>query len=101
MKTISINISNADYEWLSVQAKQRKMTVATIIEGMVSEASADDAKSRNSVKHLIAFVKQPTAFTKEDTDLLERIIMAAREGKVIPPETLRGDHESPSGDYND
>ena len=100
MKTIPIHISNADYEWLNVKAKQRKMTIATIIEEMISEAAADEAKSKNSVQDLIAFVKQPTAFTKEDTDLLERIIMAAREGQIISPENLKGDYEDSSGDYN-
>ena len=39
MKTISIHISDSDYEWLSIQAKQRRMTVAQIIEEMVREAS--------------------------------------------------------------
>ncbi len=38
MKTIPIQISNEDYEWLSVQAKQRAMTVAQIIEEMVRDA---------------------------------------------------------------
>ena len=101
MKTIPVNVSGADYEWLKVQADQRKMTVAPIIEELVRNASVLYVKRRNSVLNLQDFVKQPTAFTPEDTVLLEQIIMMAREGKVIPPEILRGDHESPSGDHND
>jgi len=101
MKTIPVNVSGADYEWLKVQADPRKMDVAPIIEELVSNASMLDVKRRNSVLNLQEFVKQPPAFTPEDTELLEQIIMMAREGKVIPPEILRGDHESPSGDYND
>ena len=44
MKTIPIQISNEDYEWLSVQAKQRAMTVAQIIEEMVRDASESAEK---------------------------------------------------------
>ena len=44
MKTIPIQISNEDYEWLSLQAKQREMPVAQIIEEMVSDASKSAEK---------------------------------------------------------
>ncbi len=40
MKTIPITISNEDYEWLSSIATQREMTVAGLIEEMVTAASA-------------------------------------------------------------
>ena len=44
VKTIPIQISNEDYEWLSVQAEQRGMTIAQIIEEMVRDASASAEK---------------------------------------------------------
>ena len=39
MKTIPVQISDEDHEWLASIAKQRKMTVAQLIEEMVQEAS--------------------------------------------------------------
>lgn len=89
LKTIPININNADYEWLSVQAKQRKMTVATIVEEVIRDAGLAQTKKRNSVKALQEFLSGPPALTREEGDLLNQIIQLSREGKVIPPEMLR------------
>jgi hypothetical protein len=101
MKTIPVNVSQTDYQWLKIQAEQRNMTIPQIIEEMISDASALDAIRINSVAHLQAFLKEPPALTPEEAAMLDRIIQMSREGKVIPPEVLRGHHESPTGNHSD
>jgi hypothetical protein len=38
MKTVQIQITTEEYDWLTNKAEQQKITVAQVIEGMVSEA---------------------------------------------------------------
>ena len=75
MKTIPINISNADYEWLSVQAEQREMTVAQIVEEMVMDASESAEKE---TEYLLSALK-----------LRDRLLKPRNSAKGIPYEVVR------------
>ncbi len=75
MKMIPINVSNTDYEWLSVQAKQRKMTVATIIEEMVVDASQR--------------ADEETQYLLNDPKMRERLLTAKNCTEGIPYEVVR------------
>lgn len=75
MKTIPIQISNEDYEWLSVQAKQREMTVAQIIEEMVSDASESAEKE--------------TEYLLSDLKMRDRLLKSGKSVKGIPYEVVR------------
>ncbi len=101
MKTVHVQLSPADYEWLSVQAKQRNTTVSAIIEELVQNTETSTANVKNKVKNLQTFVKRPKVFTDTDVILLRQIIQLSREGQVIPPELLGDEHESTSRDNND
>ncbi len=101
MKAVQDQLSPADYEWLSAQAKQRNMTVSAIIEELVQNAETSTTNTKNRIKNLQTFVKQPKVFTDTDVILLRQIIQLSREGQVIPPELLGDEHESPSRDNND
>jgi macrodomain Ter protein organizer (MatP/YcbG family) len=75
MKTIPIQISNEDYEWLSVQAKQRGMTVAQIIEEMVRDASESAEKE--------------TEYLLSDPKMKDRLLKSGKSVKGIPYEVVR------------
>jgi len=75
MKTISIQISNEDYEWLSVQAEQRGMTVAQIIEEMVRDASES--------------AENETAYLLSDPKMRDRLLKSRKSTKGIPYEVVR------------
>ena len=75
MKTIPIQISNEDYEWLSLQAKQRAMTVAQIIEEMVSDASESAEKE--------------TEYLLNDPKMRDRLLKSGKSTKGIPYEVVR------------
>jgi hypothetical protein len=75
MKTIPIQISNEDYEWLSVQAKQRAMTVAQIIEEMVRDASESAEKE--------------TEYLLSDPKMKDRLLKSGKSVKGIPYEVVR------------
>lgn len=75
MKTIPIQISNEDYEWLSVQAKQRAMTVAQIIEEMVRDASESAEKE--------------TEYLLSDPKMKDRLLKSGKSVTGIPYEVVR------------
>ena len=75
MKTIPIQISNEDYEWLSIVAAQREMTVAAIIEEMVEAASA---RAEKETQYLLS---QPK--------MRERLLKAMQNTEGIPYEIVR------------
>ena len=75
MKTVPIQISNEDYEWLSVQAKQRAMTVAQIIEEMVRDASESAEKE--------------TEYLLSDPKMKDRLLKSGKSVKGIPYEVVR------------
>ncbi|MDE0185081.1 MAG: hypothetical protein OXP71_06435 [Candidatus Poribacteria bacterium] len=75
MKTISIHISDSDYEWLSIQAKQRMMTVAQIIEEMVREASESAEKE--------------TEYLLSDPKMKDRLLKSRNSTEEIPYEVVR------------
>ncbi len=75
MKTISIHISDSDYEWLSIQAKQRMMTVAQIIEEMVREASESAEKE--------------TEYLLSDPKIKDRLLKSRNSTEEIPYEVVR------------
>ncbi len=75
MKTIPIQISNEDYEWLSVQAKQRAMTVAQIIEEMVRDASESAEKE--------------TEYLLSDPKMRDRLLKSRNSTEEIPYEIVR------------
>ena len=75
MKTIPIQISNEDYEWLSVQAKQRAMTVAQIVEEMVRDASESAEKE--------------TEYLLSDPKMKDRLLKSGKSVKGIPYEVVR------------
>ena len=75
MKTIPIQISNKDYEWLSVQAEQRGMTVAQIIEEMVRDASESAEKE--------------TKYLLRDPKMRDRLLKSGKNTKGIPYEVVR------------
>jgi macrodomain Ter protein organizer (MatP/YcbG family) len=75
MKTIPIQISNEDYEWLSLQAKQRGMTVAQIIEEMVGDASESAEKE--------------TEYLLSDPKMRDRLLKSGKSTKGIPYEVVR------------
>ena len=75
MTTIPIQISNEDYEWLSVQAKQRAMTVAQIIEEMVRDASESAEKE--------------TEYLLSDPKMKDRLLKSGKSVKGIPYEVVR------------
>ena len=75
MKTIPIQISNEDYEWLSVQAEQRGMTVAQIIEEMVRDASESAEKE--------------TEYLLSDPKMKDRLLKSGKSVKGIPYEVVR------------
>ena len=75
MQTIPIQISNEDYEWLSVQAKQRGMTVAQIIEEMVRDASESAEKE--------------TEYLLSDPKMRNRLLKSGKSAKGIPYEVVR------------
>ena len=75
MKTIPIQISNEDYEWLSLQAKQRAMTVAQIIEEMVSDASESAEKE--------------TEYLLNDPKMRDRLLKSRNSTEEIPYEIVR------------
>ena len=72
MKTIPIQINNEDYEWLSIQAKQRGMTIAQIIEEMVRDASESAEKE--------------TAYLLSDPKMRDRLLKSGKSTKGIPYE---------------
>lgn len=74
MKTIAINISNANYEWLSVQAKQRKMAVAEIIEEMVVDASQR--------------ADEETQYLLSDPKMRQQLLTAKNRTQGIPYEVV-------------
>ena len=75
MKTIPIQISNADYEWLSLQAEQRGMNVAQIIEEMVRDASESAEKE--------------TEYLLNDPKMRDRLLKSGKSTKGIPYEVVR------------
>ena len=75
MKTIPIQISNEDYEWLFLQAEQRGMTVAQIIEEMVSDASESAEKE--------------TEYLLSDSKMRDRLLKSGKSTKGIPYEVVR------------
>ena len=75
MKTIPIQISTEDYEWLSLQAEQRGMTVAQIIEEMVRDASESAEKE--------------TAYLLSDPKMRDRLLKSGKSTKGIPYEVVR------------
>lgn len=75
MKTISIHISDSDYEWLSIQAKQRMITVAQIIEEMVREASESAEKE--------------TEYLLSDPKMKDRLLKSRNSTEEIPYEVVR------------
>lgn len=75
MKTISIHISDSDCEWLSIQAKQRMMTVAQIIEEMVREASESAEKE--------------TEYLLSDPKMKDRLLKSRNSTEEIPYEVVR------------
>ena len=75
MKTIPIQISNEDYEWLSLQAKQREMTVAQIIEEMVRDASESAEKE--------------TEYLLSDPKMRDRLLKSGKSTQGIPYEVVR------------
>ena len=75
MTTIPIQISNEDYEWLSVQAEQRGMTIAQIIEEMVRDASESAEKE--------------TAYLLSDLKMRDRLLRSGKSTKGIPYEVVR------------
>jgi hypothetical protein len=75
MKTILVNISNEDYEWLSGIAKQREMTVAGLIEEMVKDASERAEKE--------------TQYLLKSPKMRERLLKAMNSTKGIPYEIVR------------
>ena len=75
MKTIPIQISNEDYKWLSLQAKQRGMTVAQIIEKMVSDASESAEKE--------------TEYLLSDPKMRDRLLKSQHSTEKIPYEIVR------------
>ena len=101
MKAVQVQLSPADYKWLSEQAKQHNTTVSAIIEKLVQNAETLTTTEKNRIKNLQTFVKQPKVFTDTDVTLLRQIIQWSREGQVIPPELLGDEHESPSRDNDD
>ena len=74
MKTIPIQISNEDYEWLSVQAEQRGMTVAQIIEEMVRDASESAEKE--------------TEYLLSDPKMRDRLFKSRNSTEEIPYQNL-------------
>ena len=95
MKAVQVQLSPADYEWLSAQAKQRNMTVSALIEELVQNAETSTANAKNRIRNLQTFVKRPKVFTDTDVTLLRQIIQLSREGQVIPPEIFGDAHENP------
>ena len=93
MKAVPVQLSPADYEWVSAQAKQRNTTVSAIIEELVQNAETSTTDKKNRIKNLQTFVKQPKVFTSTDVTLLRQIIQLSREGQVIPSELLGDEHE--------
>ena len=75
MKTIPVNISNEDYEWLSIIAKQREMTVSQIIEEMIRDASA---RAEKETQYLLS---QPK--------MRERLLKSMQSTEGIPYEVVR------------
>ena len=75
MKTIPIQISNEDYGWLSVQAEQREMTIAQIIEEMVRDASESAEKE--------------TEYLLSDPKMRDRLLKSGKSAKGIPYEAVR------------
>ena len=75
MKTVPIQINDEDYEWLSVQAKQRAMTVAQIIEEMVRDASESAEKE--------------TEYLLSDPKMKDRLLKSGKSVKGIPYEVVR------------
>ena len=75
MKTIPIQISNEDYEWLSLQAEQRGITVAQIIEEMVRDTSESAEKE---MEYLLS-----------DPKMRERLLKSGKSTKGIPYEVVR------------
>ncbi len=75
MKTIPIQISNEDYEWLSLQAKQREMPVAQIIEEMVRDASESAEKE--------------TEYLLSDPQMRGRLLKSGKSTKGIPYGVVR------------
>ena len=75
MKTIPIQISNEDYEWLSVQAKQRAVTIAQIIKEMVRDASESAEKE--------------TEYLLSDPKMKDRLLKSGKSVKGIPYEVVR------------
>lgn len=52
---------------------------------------------KNSIAALQEFLKGPPALTLEEAYLLDQIIQAKREGKVLPIPELRSNDECSSG----
>ena len=75
MKTIPIQISNEDYEWLSVQAEQRGLTVAQIIEEMARDASESAEKE--------------TKYLLSDPKMRDRLLKSGKSTKGIPYAVVR------------
>ena len=75
MKTVAIQISNEDYAWLSVQANQREMTIAQIIEEMVRDASESAEKE--------------TEYLLSDPRMRDRLLKSGKSTKGIPYEVVR------------
>ena len=59
------------------------------------------ASYRNSVAAIQEWLKGPPALTPEEAELLDQIIMAAREGKVFPIPKPGVEDECSSGNNND
>ena len=75
MKTIPIQISNEDYEWLSLQAEQRGITVAQIIEEMVRDTSESAEKE--------------TEYLLSDPKMRDQLLKSGQSTKGIPYEVVR------------